>query len=121
MIPTIYTRDEINLFYTQHINDESEVPDTFTVGYHYGDEYTAFGKRIVSPSKTLVIVRHRTLDDGRVLQRCTLRKLDVDYSPKTDITQWMENDVPRQVLVTEDPQEALVQYNQLVAQSNDIF
>ena len=128
MIPTIYTREQINNYYVTH-NDikhddrQSEESDVFTVGYHYGNDYTTFGKRKVSTMKTLVVVRHRKLHDGRVLQRCTLRELDVDYHPETDVTSWMEIDVPRSMLVTEDPQEALALYNQMIENDaeSDVF
>ena len=121
MIPTIYTRDQINICYSKHDIIESEEADVFTIGYHYERDYNAFGKRIMSPKKIPVIIRHRTLTDGRVLQRCNLRELDVDYDIDADVTEWMEIDVPRKVLVTEDPQEALAQYNQLVDPSSDAF
>ena len=116
MIPTIYTRDQIKIYYANHDeNIQYDEPDVFTVGYHYENEYSEFGKRILSLQKKIpVIIRHRTLNDGTVLQRCNLRELDVDYSPETDVTQWMEIDVPRSVLVTEDPQEALAQYSQMI-------
>ena len=125
MIPVIYTRDQLNIYYTNHdAIDESRMsqePDVFTVGFHYENEYTIFGKRVVSSKKIPVIVRHHTLNNGQVLQRCNLRELDVDYDPKTDVTEWMEIDVPRKLHGTEDPQEALARYNQMVDPSNDVF